>query len=252
MSLLDCTKNILALTESLSGRPVRVQEDPLLSTLATIATARGNAPMHLIRYRPIPQRSPDYFICYQCSFIIRLFENPPESRFDFSSTETASTKMDAILADRALAPQVRAMKDMLLNGLMTQLRTIPIGLRVDEQLWSTCPELRTEQTAATQIQLQQNVQGLSPNIRRMFPKKIVNANTAMNAAFALFWADKLEDASITLPYRSIGADSDGKGLLDISRKLDPSPRGDWALVDAWADELGLRGWHKWTPYNLED
>ena len=252
MSLLDCTKNILALTESLSGRPVRVQEDPQIPTLATIAMARGRAPMHLIRYRPIPQRQPDYHICYQCGFVVRLFENPPESRFDFASTDLASEKMDSLLADGALAPQVRAMKSTLLNGLMTQLRSIPIGLRIDDWLWSLCPDLRAEQIASAHIQLQQNAQGLSPGIRKMFPQKVVNANTAMNAAFAMFWAEKLEDASISLPYRSIGADADGRALLAISNKLDAAARNDWALVDAWAEELGLRGWHQWIPYTLED
>jgi hypothetical protein len=252
MSLLECTKTILSLTESLSGRPVRVQEDPQLQTLATINMARGTAPMHLIRYRPVPQRQPDYHICYQCGFVIRLFENPPESRFDFGKSPEASSKMDLLLADRSLPPQARLMKEMLLNGLMTQLRSIPIGLRIDDWLWNLCQELRGEQTASAYLQLQQNAQVLSPGIRKSFPRKVVNANTAMNAAFAMYWAEKLSDATISLSYRSIGADSNGKALLEITRGLDASPQNDWALVDAWAEELGLRGWHQWIPYKLED
>jgi hypothetical protein len=208
--------------------------------------------MHMISYRPIPNRKPDYHICYQCGFVVRLFENPPEARFVFGIAPEASTKMERILADRSLPPQAKTMKDMLLNGLLTQLRSIPIGLRIDDWLWSLCSELREEQTASARIQLQQNVQVLDPGIRKAFPKKLVSANTAMNAAFALYWADKLQDPSIVLPYRSIAADADGKALLAVFGRADSSPIADWSLVDAWAEELGLRGWYQWMPYKLED
>lgn len=252
MSLLQCTREILTLTEKLSGRPVRVQEDPGLDVLATIKTARGSAPMHMISYRPIPNSQPDYRICYQCGFVLRLFENPPESRFDFGPTPDASSKMERLLSDPSLPTQARQMKDMLLSGLLTQLRSIPIGLRIDDWLWSQYSELQEEQIASARIQLQQNAQVLAPNIRKSFPNKVVSANTAMNAAFALFWADKLGDPAISLPYRSIGVDLDGQTLLGIFGRVDSKPTSDWALVDAWAEELGLRGWYNWLPYKLED
>src|ERR1039458_7115184 len=252
MSLLDCTTKILGIVESLSGRPVRVQEDPSMQLLATVKIARGPAPLHMVTYRPMLQQPPDYRICFECGFIVRLFENPPESRVDFGASSEASRKMDLILADRSLLPQVRQMKDTLLQGILAQLRSVPIGLRVDEWLWELCPSLRDQQIAAIKTQLQQNVQALDPTIRRAFPKKIVNANAAINAAYALFWADKLADPAYALPYRSIGADADGKALLDIYRSLEPRPRNDWSLVDRWAETLGLLGWYQWTPYKLDE
>ncbi len=252
MTLTDCTRNILHIAEQLSGRPVRVQEDPKLNVLATIKIARGSMPMHMIAYRPISGRQPDYHICYQCGFVVRLFETPPDARFDFGISPETSSKMDTLLADRSLPPQARMAKDMLTNGLLTQLRSIPIGLRIDDWLWSLCPDLREEQVASARLQLKDNAQALSPNVRQLFPNKVVKANTAMNAAFALFWTTKLEDPSIILPYRSIGADIDGKVLLDIFGKLQSKPTGDCGLVDRWAEQLGLLSWYKWIPYKLED
>lgn len=252
MPLLDFTRKVLQAAEQISGRPVRVREDSTLSVLATIKMARGSAPMHMISYRPIPGRQPDYQICYQCGFVIRLFETPPNRRFDFGPSPEASKQMDTLLADRSLPPQARMAKDMLMSGLLTQLRSIPIGLRIDDWLWSLGTDLREEQVASARLQLSDNAQVLSPGIRQSFPKKIVKANTAMNAAFALFWATKLEDPSISLPYRSIGADVDGNGLLDIFGEVEPKPAGDCDLVDRWADHLGLAGWYRWVPYRLED
>jgi hypothetical protein len=252
MNLLKCTTDILQVAEQVSGRPVRVLEDAKLSVLATIRMARGNAPMHVLAYRPVVGRQPDYQICYQCGFVIRLFENPPDRRFDFGGAPLASEKMENILSDRSFPPEIRSAKDMLINGLLTQLRSVPIGLRIDDWLWSLCPDVRAEQIASSKLQLRQNAEALSPNIRKSFPKVIVKANTSINAAFALFWAAKLEDASISLPYRSIGADIDGKALLDIFKTVDSKPTSDCALVDQWADELGLRGWYNWIPYKLEE
>lgn len=252
MSLLDCTQRIVDLAEELSGRPVRVQEDSTLGVLATVSVARGSAPMHLIRYRPIRGQQPDYHICYQCGFIIRLFETPLEGRFDFAQSPEASGHMDSLLANRSLSPNIRSAKEMLLNGLLTQLRSIPVGLRVDDWLWTTCSDVRDEQVASSQIQLQQNAQVLTATVRHSFPKKVVHANTAMNAAFALYWATRVNDDSISLPYRSVGAAADGKALLDIFHNVDPNPSSDRELVDRWAEKLGLSGWYMWKPYKLDD
>jgi hypothetical protein len=250
--LLDFTRKVLQVAEQISGRPVRVREDSTLSVLATIKMARGSAPMHMISYRPIPGRQPDYHICYQCGFVVRLFETPPDARFDFGPSPEASSKMDTLLADRSLPAQARMAKDILMNGLLTQVRSIPIGLRIDDWLWSLGPDLREEQVASARLQLRDNAQVLGPGIRQSFPKKIVKANTAMNAAFAQFWATKLEDPAVILPYRSIGADADGQGLLDIFGKVEPQPRNDCGLVDRWAEQLGLAGWYRWVPYKLEE
>jgi hypothetical protein len=251
MSSLDCTRRIVDLAEQLSGRPVRVQEDSTLSVLATVKMARGNAPMHLISYRPIRGRQPDYHICYQCGFIIRLFETPLEARFDFAQSPDASRHMDSLLANSSLPSNIRTAKEMLMNGLLTQLRSVPIGLRIDDWLWTTCPDVRDEQIASCRLQLQDNTQVLAPSVRHSFPKKIVAANTAMNAAFALSWAAKLNDESILLPYRSIGAATDGKALLDIFHNVSPNPSSDCDLVDRWAEQLGLSGWYLWKPYKLD-
>jgi hypothetical protein len=252
MALLDSTREILRLGEQLSGRPIRVGEDRNLSVLATIKMALGDMPMHLISYRPIQGRQPDYHICYQCGFIIRLFETPPADRFDFGIGPNASATMDALLADPSLPPETWKAKDMLMNGLLTQLRSVPIGLRIDEWLWSKYPDLQKEQIASARIQLQQNASALHPTIRKRFPRQVVATNTAMNSAFALFWANKLHDDSVVLPYRAIGEEGAGRALIDALGQVGASPSCDRDLVDRWAEKLGLQGWYKWVPYNLNN
>jgi hypothetical protein len=51
-----------------------VSEDALLKTLAASRIARGGSNrVHAISYNPSVVKEPDYLICYQCGFIVRLF-----------------------------------------------------------------------------------------------------------------------------------------------------------------------------------
>ena len=114
--------------------------------------------MHRLQYRPTPNGTPNYFICFQCGFIIRLYENPPDQRFDFEGQPDAPMRMQALLRGNPAASQ---MKGMLLGGLMTQLRSMPIGMRIDDWLFHEYPELRLQQIAGAKAQLRDNSRALA-------------------------------------------------------------------------------------------
>lgn len=249
MAILPCTKEIIERTEKLTGKPVLITEDRSLQVISRIETARGPAPMHILRYKPLSGGIPDYFICFQCGFVIRLYENPPDQRFDFAASPEASVRMESLLRGH---PGVSQLKDMLLNGLMTQLRSVPIGLRIDDWLFSEYTELRLQQVEGAKVQLRDNSRALSPEIKRMIPQKVFRPNAAMNAAFAAYWAESLSDSSITLPYKSSGLLPQGEALIRIFEKVGSSPTEDRRLVDSWAEELGLSGWYRWVPHRTDD
>jgi len=74
VTLREVTRNIISLIKNVSGCPVVVSEDALLKTLAASRIARGGANrVHAISYNPSVVKEPDYLICYQCGFIVRLF-----------------------------------------------------------------------------------------------------------------------------------------------------------------------------------
>lgn len=247
MAILPCTKAVIDMTEKLTGKPVRITEDRSLQVISRIEIARGPAPMHILRYKPLSGETPDYFICFQCGFVIRLYQNPPDQRFDFAASPEASVRMESLLR----GTQASHLKDMLLNGLMTQLRSVPIGLRVDDWLLSEYPELRFQQVEGAKVQLRDNSRALSPEIRRMIPQNVFRPNAAMNAAFAAYWAESLADSSITLPYKSSGFLPHGEALIRIFGDVGSAPTEDRTLVDSWAEELGLRGWYCWVPHRTD-
>lgn len=252
MSLLPATKAIIDIAERVSGYPVVVTEDASLQTLAAMQMASNAAPMHIVKFRPVPGEAPDYFISYQCGFIVRLFETPPELRFRFAIPNETITKRGAELFGRAgLADSSEQFVRWMIEGVLTQLRSFPIGLRIDDWLLNVSPGLRLQQVKGARLQLAQNASALNLPLRNRIPEKIINANTAMNAAFAIYWAKSLVDDSVTLPYKAIGALKPGQELMDIFATIDPSPSNDTSLVDQWASDLGFEDWYRWAEYVLD-
>jgi hypothetical protein len=232
--------------ERLSGRMVHIQEDPLLKTLATVTTARGASPGHFVRYQP-GNPAVDYLVAHQLGFLIRLFSCPEEARFEVVDSE--SEKL-AALAGLGLNETTRDIAQFLTSSIIIQLRSYSVGMRIDRWIHSKYPGLRASQVLSIKQQLRQNEAALNPDLRRQFPKALVDANTAMNAAFAWFWSMELKDPRLIIPFSVIGADKMGRLLLDVIEKVPDDPRHDCELIKGWADHLGLTGYFHFEPHTL--
>ena len=94
MSLSETTRKVLRLVEEKSGIPVHVEPDSTLpgTLLAKVVMARGSLRLHRVFYRPDNASPPDYLICHQAGLLLRLFEAPPDKRFDFA----ASAQVDKV------------------------------------------------------------------------------------------------------------------------------------------------------------
>jgi hypothetical protein len=244
MPLLECSRKIIAEVERLSGCPVHVMEDASLTVLARIRIARGNVPVHILAYKPGSNVRPDYFIAYQCGFVIRLFQTPPEQRLDLAPAGEGARQVASLMPD---APQ--QLQDHLLEGLGLQLRSVPAGMRIDGWIAGSYPELKELQEDAARRQVAEGLCVLRPEVRRSAPAKVYDANAALNAASALFWSRLLADDEIVIPYKMAGLLDRGRRLLDIFDEAGANPADDCGLVDAWASELGLKGWYGWVPFD---
>jgi hypothetical protein len=87
MNMLNETTAVLKQVKETSDIPVEVITDPSLPTYARIKIARGAATHHILTYNPT-KPGVDYHIAYQCGFILRLFENSPDERYEFAGTKT--------------------------------------------------------------------------------------------------------------------------------------------------------------------
>ncbi|WP_144264436.1 hypothetical protein [Polaromonas sp. C04] len=245
------TMEILKRVETLSGCPVEFKPDSSLSLRATLQMAREGAPAHVLRYRP--SNDPiDYWVAYQAGYALRLFDLPPNERFNFTGTGEGAEQVEALLAtgqplseaDKAVLPEFAK---VTLQWALLNLRSYAIGMRIDQWIAREHPSLREMQVAGVDSLQQENLQLLSKRVGRLsVPVPLL----APVAACALF-ADRLLGTSVyAIPYRAAGALEPGTELLRISDTIGSDRRNDRELVDAWASSIGMTGWYTWTPYKL--
>ncbi|MEO8122410.1 MAG: hypothetical protein ABI606_24190, partial [Rhodoferax sp.] len=204
---------------------------------------------HVLHYRPTNEPL-DYWVAYQAGYLLRLVELPPDERFDFAGTGDGVSHVNALLkvgqplkdSDMALLPEFA---QMTVHWALMNLRSYPIGMRIDQWLWSKYPALRELQVAGIDEMQQENVRVLSKSLGNLAaPVPLL----APLAAYALF-ADRLLGTSVhAIPYRAAGALSLGQELLGISDSIGTEPANDRKLVDAWASAIGMTSWYAWKPY----
>ena len=84
--------------------------------------------------------------------------------------------------------------------------------------------------------------------REVTPEAVYRPTQAINAAYALFWAERWGRRELAAPYRFAGHDAAGGALLTLWHEMPAEPEYDRALVDAWGAQLGILGWYAWAPY----
>ena len=245
------TMDILKRVETLSGCPVEFKPDSSLALRATLQMARNGAPAHVLRYRPSNEPI-DYWVSYQAGYAVRLFDLPPNERFDFVGAGEGAQQVETLLktgqpltdADKAIVP---AFAQITAQWALMNLRSYAIGMRVDQWIADEYPALKDTQAAGVNALQQENLQLLS---KRVGSLSIPVPLLAPVGAYALF-ADRLLGSSVyAIPYRAAGVLDAGMELLRISDTIAPDRSHDCELVEAWASSIGMTGWYTWTPYKL--
>ena len=62
--------------------------------------------------------------------------------------------------------------------------------------------------------------------------------------------DLLATGIHAIPYRAAGVMGMGETLRQVSAETPTGPEHDRALIDAWAQALGLSSWYQWRPYSI--
>jgi len=232
-----------------SRRDILFLPDKDMPLLVTLEIARDGTPAHILRYRP-SDRPIDYLVAYQAGFLLRLFTNAENNRFDFAPTGAAQAEVEALLsagqpisdADQTALPQFAG---VVAKWALMTLRSLPIGMRVDQWLHGAYPALRDLQADGIATMQQQNAAALSLRVEGL---TVAAALLAMNSAYALFCDRLLNVTTYQVAYQAAGAGDLGRDLLALWDRIPEDPAHDWELVDAWANVLGMRAWYRWIPY----
>jgi hypothetical protein len=254
MNLQASTREAIRRVETVTGRRVETRADPTLAVSAKMKMAKHDDRFHLISFNPNATLAPDYLICFYCGVILRLFENPPDQRFEFQPVDEGERAV-AHLVGQKMSECVRRttliqITSRVFVSLMLQLRWVPLGLRVNATIRQEYPGLIDLQDAFARRQLEENAQILGPEARDFTPEALYTRLVGMNAAYAEFWARMLNEPRLATPYADAGFGAMGRALLDVADRVATAPTSDRALVDEWARALGMTGWYEWVPYTL--
>jgi hypothetical protein len=250
VALSDAVTSILEAVTRQTSIAVDVVVDPGLKVPGRVQMARGKMPSHIATYNPSLDTH-EYYLAFEAAFILRLFDTPPSSRVLFAGTgegmaELARLPLTAPLA-MIPAPARQQLHAQLHDGLLTQLRSQPIGMRINEWLRHEYPQLHDVQQQGIDNEQRQAAQTVGPEIRLLSPSQVWEASTGMNAAVALFTDRLLGHQRYAVPFRAAGIEARGRALLALWDGIGADPEHDRERVDSWAVSLGLSAWYKWVP-----
>jgi len=252
MSPSEAQQAALESLEQLGGKSVVLREQPQLSNHATIHVAAADEHAHVLTYNPTAASQLPYLVCFQCGLAERALRSARDERFNVASTPETYGRVQRLVREKKTIPEemVATYSQMITDGLGTQLRSMPVGIRIDRVLYQSQPELRDMQRVIAERQLKESVGCLSPSIMAMAPELIFNASVGMNAALALEWSRLWNDDAHVVPYRLAGHTAVVERLLESLDAIPDTPHHDRELVSSWAVILGVAGLYEIGPVGL--
>ncbi len=235
-----------------TGYPVVLCERDGLGYDFLLRMASPDQPWHDLAFVPEYRAYWLHFLVSASYKVLRLWAAPPAERLVPASAADRGLPWSDEAELRARFPELpdRVFRDLsvfLYQGLVRQVTSMPLDLRVERALHHALPEHRVEQERYLARQVADVVPHFSPSIQAATPPRVYAASTAMNVALALE-ASALTGADVdsvvrASPHYELGVQLDGL----LQHVPVDGHVGDRALTDVWASRLGVRDWYTWTP-----
>jgi tetratricopeptide (TPR) repeat protein len=243
--------------EKVTGFPVELIEDSELKgvTAKTQLAWKHNRTEHRVIYQPnLPSVVP-HLLAHELEHISLEFEARSEgkNKLFVTTNETIEKALQSLGDDRYKLREVALPNDEVnrlslewVSGLANQLFNCPLDMVIENRLYQKYPQLRPSQFLSLYQTQQENSAVLSSkDIRKLTPRKIYQANVAMNASYAQFadWLYK-GNTEYTKPYKMSNVFATGDKLfhvwLDMHKGIGPGD--EYALVGKFAEILKLQEW----------
>ena len=248
------TKQLIAEVERTTGYKVIIDTSEGIFEDAQMISARPEMPVHTIRVNKAKLHSADYIVAIQCAMLIRLWSNPssipvfspiPE-KFRYFVDRSAKSLSSARLTENLIQKTAQ----QLAQGVLNQLRSMPIEIMTIRDCRIQCPDLGVMQSEAVEAQLRLHSESFTPKIRSFAPEQIWKSNVSMNSAYALSWSELSGTKLAMLPYQSTGFSEIATKLMsELNTHPEKTSESYTQTVDAWANTLGLRTLYKWEYRN---
>jgi hypothetical protein len=254
LELIGAVENILKQVEERTGKTIEFVEKNNMPMSAELRTATKDETRHRLFHRPVYDEQINYVIANQCGHILRLLGVPEEQRFMPVANYRTMMSYVMEMGDefhrlvKVFGPEkIKHMVRLWYEGVVFQLTKMPPDIMIDKWLYDEYPELRPIQLSSLIRQRQEAVQSLAQDTRKFTPDKIYRVSNIMNYAFFKVLEDHFR-LDWVAPYHSTIFIFDGSALAKFTESdYVNNHGGDRAMIDAWAERLGLTTWFEWKP-----
>lgn len=139
----------------------------------------------------------------------------------------------------------------MVGGLCGFLFNCPLDMLIERHLRNTFSALHSAQFLSVRVMATEAWQANNNrDIRRLTPRKIMQASLALNGAYCLLLDELFQGASaFAAPYRSLDDFGLSQRLYQhwVERSENLGAGEEYGLVDEFADMIGLSNWYEWRP-----
>lgn len=240
--------DIVERVERVSGKRIDFRPTPKLDVRARTKMARERMSRHVILFNPKEWPHLSHIIAHECARILRIFEIPPEDRrVPASTSETLRVARSEIYEEAEYLPaDLRdEVVDMWIHGLVTQVTSQPIDVRIEEWIRDNYPGLKDEQKRSLRTETRTITASISPDVKHTTPASVFRRSYALNYAYL----DHMGDV--------MGRSFEGKFRGDrevialgeeVSRVLDNDEISDQELVNRLAEVITMHDWFVWVDF----
>ncbi len=242
------TQSLLDEATAFTGRGFDIVFDDSLpvDSSVRIGGREGRDNHEIVLRRPGDENN--YLIAWQAAFVLHQYRTPETEHANLkpNAAYLASIKNELLSMHPSIPlSQREAFTDHVIGGVLTQLRSVPIGMLIDFQLHRDYAELHAVQQHSLTQQVVEHIACLQLT-PEMFPRTLVRANQVMNAAQALMVAELFDIPGLFEPYRTVGMEAAAALLLEPCMQQIFDGTTDRELIDAWGRTLGLEKWYRWV------
>jgi tetratricopeptide (TPR) repeat protein len=249
--------------EQISGYPIRFEESESQDGVgATVLMAwKHNRSFHVVRTRRgFPKELIVHLQAHELMHLQMESRAREVGKNRFFSTTTATRE----IAMRSFSGEINRLKrqgsseesitrvvNSLVNGLCGFLFNCPLDMMIERRIRSEFASLEPNQFLSIGVFAKEAWQtNNAPEVRKLTPKKVIDASLALNGAYALCIDDLFQGATAFAEnYRPLEAFATSRRLWEHfrSRGCNLRPGEEYDLVDEFADIVGLIGWYAWQP-----
>ena len=248
--LPEYAKSLVAEVAKQTAFPLVVVEKEGLGYDSQLSMAGKTQPFHLLAYVPWYRQFRLHFIVNSAIKIRRFFELPADERLlpVSEGDKRLPKEYEEELRRKLGGPPETVLEGLsafLCEGIVRQLTSMPIDIRVERETAELVPEHKGAQRAYLARQVKDMEPHFMPDIAQVAPDQIYAASSAMNVAFA----EEAGEIAAVEPgpmFRQTPHWRLGERLCELLHDVaEPGYRGDRIVTDSWAQELEMRDWYEW-------